>query len=492
MKRYKKLTLLHSNDLHGDFFSEEKGKETIGGASRLSGYVSKVREEEDNVIYAIAGDMFRGNIIDAEYKGISTIEIMNMIAPDVVTIGNHETDYGLAHLLFLEKCARFPIINANLFITTNKSRIFKPYFIKEIDGMKILFIGVVTEQVLANTKNEGLIGTFVDIEEAAVEIGKICNTYNAIDIDYTVLLTHIGWEEDHKLAELLDPAWGVDVIIGGHSHTFIEKPDVVNNILIVQAGVGTDQIGRFDLVIDTQNNCTHKWKWQCVSINDKSCPRDLKLEELINNYKGETDLKYGRVITRLNRQLTHPDRYRETELGDLFADILKNSLALDIMLLGSGSIRVEQMGPIVTVQDLAEVFPYDDSIHLVRVTGEQLKRMLLYMCRDASFDGEHTEFYQLSDGLHVEYTRKTHSIDKFTFEGKTIKDDDVFKLGLQKFHYTNLEEGFGIKLEELEKNGPTKIIATSCRDVLEEYLSTNQHLDSWVEDNQRLILNLDK
>ena len=59
MKRYKKLTILHSNDLHGDFFSEENGKDVIGGASRLSGYVSKVREEEDNVIYAIAGDMFR-------------------------------------------------------------------------------------------------------------------------------------------------------------------------------------------------------------------------------------------------------------------------------------------------------------------------------------------------------------------------------------------------------------------------------------------------
>ena len=489
MKRYKKLTLLHSNDLHGDFFSEENGKETIGGASRLSGYVSKVREEEDNVIYAIAGDMFRGNIIDAEFKGISTIEIMNMISPDVVTIGNHETDYGLAHLLFLEKCARFPIINANLFIKTNKSRLFKPYFVKEIDGMKILFIGIVTEQVLANTKNEGLIGTFVDVSEAAQEIGRICNTYNAIDIDYTVLLTHIGWEEDHELAKLLDPAWGVDVIIGGHSHTFIKEPDIVNNILIVQAGTGTDQIGRFDLVIDTQNNCTHKWKWKCVPINEKTCPRDEKLEELINGYKGQTDLKYGRVITRLNRELTHPDRYQETEMGDLFADIMKNSLALDIMLLGSGSIRVEKMGPIVTVQDLMEVFPYDDSIHLVHVTGAQLKKMMLYMLRDESLEGGHTEFYQLSDGMHITYTKKTHTIDKFTFEGRAIKDDDMFKVGLQKFHFTNLEEGLGITLKELEENGPTKIIATSCRDVLEEYMSTNQHLDSWVEDNNRLIIN---
>ena len=146
------------------------------------------------------------------------------------------------------------------------------------------------------------------------------------------------------------------------------------------------------------------------------------------------------------------------------------------------------MGPIVTVQDLAEVFPYDDSIHLVKVTGEQLKRMLLYMLRDASFEGAHTEFYQLSDGLHATYDRKIHTIDKFTFEGRNIKDDDIFKLGLQKYHFTNIEDGFGITLEEIEKNGPSKIIATSCRDLLEEYLSNNQHLDSWVEDNNRLVV----
>ena len=489
MKKYKKLTLLHSNDLHGDFFSEENGKETIGGASRLSGYVNKVRSEEDNVIYAIAGDMFRGNIIDSEYQGISTIEIMNMISPDIVTIGNHETDYGLAHLLFLEKCARFPIINANLFIKTNKSRLFKPYHIVKIDGMKILFIGVVTEAVLANTKNEGLIGSFVDINEAATEVGRICNTYNSIDIDYTVLLTHIGNEEDKELAKLLDPAWGVDVIIGGHSHTLIEKPDIVNNILIVQAGVGTDQIGRFDLEIDTEKNCTHKWKWKCIPINEKNCPRDEKLEKLIDTYKGETDLKYGRVITRFKRELTHPDRYRETELGDLFADIFKDSLGIDIMLLGSGSIRSEKLGPIVTLQDLMEVFPYDDSIHLVKVYGAQLKKMMLYVLRDEAFEGDHTEFYQLSDGFHITYNKKEHKLEKFTFMDKEIKDTDLFKLGLQKYHYTNLEEGLGISLEELEENDKSRILATSCREVLEEYMSNHQHLDININKNKRLIVN---
>lgn len=154
----KKLTILHSNDLHGDFFADRVDEKLVGGVSMLSGYVSKVRREEKNVIYAIAGDMFRGSIIDSEYHGISTIEIMNMISPDIVTIGNHETDYGVGQLLFLEKCAKFPIVNANLHIKTNNARLFKPCHIFNMDGMKILFIGILTNEVISQTKNDGMIG----------------------------------------------------------------------------------------------------------------------------------------------------------------------------------------------------------------------------------------------------------------------------------------------------------------------------------------------
>ena len=103
----------------------------------LSGYIGSVRKEEPNTLYVIAGDMFRGSVIDSEYKGLSTIEIMNALAPDVVTIGNHEVDYGIAHLLFIEKCARFPIINANLYIKNTATRLFTPYKIFRVDGMNI-------------------------------------------------------------------------------------------------------------------------------------------------------------------------------------------------------------------------------------------------------------------------------------------------------------------------------------------------------------------
>ena len=95
MKNLKKLTLLHSNDIHGDFIAENIDSKLVGGVSLLCGYVNKVRADEKTVLYCIAGDMFRGSVIDSEFKGISTIEIMNLLGPDVATIGNHEVDYGL-------------------------------------------------------------------------------------------------------------------------------------------------------------------------------------------------------------------------------------------------------------------------------------------------------------------------------------------------------------------------------------------------------------
>ena len=118
----------------------------------------------------------------------------------------------------------------------------------------------------------------------AEEVGKICNAYNAIDIDFTVLLTHIGFEEDKKLAELLDPNWGIDLIIGGHSHTLLEKPEVVAGIPIVQAAYGTSQIGRFDIMVDTDNNCIHDYEWKYVPINAENCPNDEAIEKILNSY----------------------------------------------------------------------------------------------------------------------------------------------------------------------------------------------------------------
>lgn len=477
MSNLKKLTILHSNDLHGDFLAEKIDEKLIGGVSMLSGYVDKVRNEEQNTIYCIAGDMFRGSVIDSEFRGISTIEIMNMLSPDVVTIGNHEIDYGIAHLLFLEKCAKFPIINANMYITTNRSRLFRSHHILEIDGMKILFIGILTETVLSMAKKEALVGGFVDIHDAATEVERICNAYRSSDIDCTVLLTHIGFEEDKLLAAKLDSSLGIDIIIGGHSHTYLEKPEVVNGILIAQAGMGTDQIGRFDLEIDTGANSIRSFTWQSIPITNEYCPRDTALEEILGRYQSVAEEKYSRVVTRMKRKLTHPSWYQETELGGFLADILQESLRLDMMLVGSGSIRVTEIGPIILFSDLTECLPYDDAAIALWVTGAQLKKMILYMLRDEVWDGSHCEFFQFSKGVCVIYDKLSHRLKEFSLHGKAIEDEKIYKIGLQYYFYLNMQDFFSVSHEEVEANGKPRRIATSCREVLDEYLSCHQNSD---------------
>ena len=480
-KRYKTLTLLHSNDLHGDFLPVRENGIDVGGVSLLSGYVSRTTEENPATLYVIAGDMFRGSVIDAEYRGISTVEIMNMLSPDAVCVGNHETDYGVAHLLFLEKCARFPILCANLRVTTNGAHLFAPCRVVKIDGMKVLFIGILTDEVLAQTRSEKLIGSFIDVAEAAEEVGRITGAYRTADIDYTVLLTHVGLAKDRELAEKLDPAWGVDLIIGGHSHTFMDAPQVVNGIPIAQAGFGSKQIGRFDLTIDTEENRAVDWKWRLDPVDETTADRDPAVEEQISRFKSVTDRKYNRVVTRLKRKLTHPARNRETELGDLFAECMRDAMDLDIMLYASGGIRSEEMGPVVSYSDLTECCPFDDRLYAVKVTGGQLRRMFSYMLREETFEGAHTEFYQFSDGLRLTYSRRKKAILSFTFDDEEVEDRQIFTLGLAEYHMRNIGTGLGITPEELEHNGRIRLMAASCRDILDEYLTANPHLGHAVD-----------
>ena len=477
-KRFRKITLLHSNDMHGDFMADEIDSRLVGGVSMLSGYLQKVRREEESVIYAVAGDMFRGSLIDSEFRGLSTIQIMNMLAPDVATVGNHEVDYGVGHMLFLEKCAGFPIVCANLRISTNHLRLFDPFRIVEVGGIRILFIGVVTEAILAKCRNVGYVGSYVAAEDPAREVGRICSTYNGPDVDLTVLLTHIGFEADVELAEQLDSAWGIDLIIGGHSHTLLDESKVVNGIPIVQVGEGTSHIGRLDIVFDTVRNRIKSCTWEAVPIDSTHCPIDEELEGYILKCKAATDEKYGQILVRLDRRLTHPARERETEIGDLFSDMLRDALGTDVFLVASGSIRSEELGPIVTKGDLTACLPFEESAHVVYMTGAQLRHAMTYMLRDKTLSGGHGEFFQVSYGLEIEYDQASHSLVRFDYEGSPVKDDLLLLVGLQHYFYENLGDAFDLSLDDLKKNHPARTAATSCADVIEETLLTGEYLDA--------------
>lgn len=478
----KKFTILHSNDMHGDFFAEvnEGGGELIGGLALLSGYINKVRREEENVLYVISGDMVQGSVIDSEYKGVSTIEIMNFLAPDVVALGNHEFDYGLPHLLFLEKMANFPIVNANLYIRKYNKRLMQPYVIINKAGFDLMFTGIITEKVMDAIAQDKLVGSFVSLEEASSEVGKICNAYKNSDIDLTVLLTHIGFESDIELAKLLKPEWGVDLIIGGHSHTLLENPEKVNDILITQCGTGTNQIGRFDIVVDDDTNSIVEYKWQAIPINDKIARPDEELIKFIDSYKKVVDQKYNTIICKLAEKLTHPARETETTLGNLFADAFAANAECNVMLLGSGSVRVKELGPVVTLSDVLASFPYDDFIQKFYITGATLKKIFAHIMRPENRDGE-GECYQVSSGVSAVYNESEKSLISLMFRNEPVADEKIYSIALQGYHFNNSSAYLGATQEELLAGGQTKVVTTSAKDVLEEFLRNNQNKTRKIE-----------
>jgi 5'-nucleotidase len=157
-----------------------------------------------------------------------------------------------------------------------------------------------------------------------------------------------------------------------------------------------------------------------------------------------------------------------------------------MMLVGSGSIRVTEIGPIVLFSDLTECLPYDDSAIALWVTGAQLKKMILYMLRDEVWDGSHCEFFQFSEGVRVVYDKVNHAFKEFSLEGMSIEDARIYKIGLQYYFYLNMKDFFSISHEEVAENGKPRRVATSCREVLDEYLSCHQNLDHHI--SGRLVI----
>lgn len=478
----KKFTILHSNDMHGDFFAEDEKERgnLIGGLSLLSGYINKVRKEEKNVLYVISGDMLQGSVIDSEYKGCSTIEIMNYLAPDVVALGNHEFDYGLPHLLFLEKVANFPIVNANLYVKKYNKRLMHPHVVINKDGFDFLFTGIITEKIMDSLKMDSLVGSFISLEDASAEVGKICNAYKNDDIDLTVLLTHIGFESDIELAKMLKPEWGVDMIIGGHSHTFLEKPEKVNNILISQAGVGTNQIGRYDITVNDDTNSVVDFKWQLIPIDNKIAKPDMELTKFMDSFKENVDRKYNTIVCKFSQKLTHPKREIETTLGNLIADAFAEMSQCDVMLVGSGSIRGQELGPIVTLKDLKACFPYDDTLQRFKITGYQLKKIFNHIMRIENRDGE-GECYQVNSKVNVVYNEKEKSVESLKISGVDVAEDTFYTICMQGYHFSNSKEYMNISEEELLESGQSKVVSTSAMEVLEEFLRNNQNISRGLE-----------
>ena len=187
------------------------------------------------------------------------------------------------------------------------------------------------------------------------------------------------------------------------------------------------------------------------------------------------------------KQLEHHNRWIQTELGGVFADAMKDSLAVDLFFMGSGSVRKRHMGPIVTLQDFTECYPYDGKSYGVKLTGAQLKKALLFIYRDEAWLGDHTEFYQLSKGMHVIYSKSRHELLKCELDGEEIDDGKIYTVGIQEFHYNNLPEFFNLTYDEVKANGEVTVLTTSDVQTLLEYFDKNKHLGFGLEGRLEVV-----
>ena len=464
------IVLLHSNDIHGDFEETDRDGLKTGGLPLLSGYLQRVRREEKEVIYAIAGDMFMGSIIDREYRGLSTIKLTNALAPDVFEVGNHEVDYGLSHLLFLEKCADFPVICSNMYIKELNRRLFLSHVDIVRDGVKIRFIGLLTESIAERIRQEEIVDSSVSVRSAFGELGKVFEELKNDPADLTILLTHLGIEEDKPLAERLDPDWGVDFIIGGHSHTFLTEPVRSGRAPIVQAGFGSGQIGRFDLTWDREAGKLSDWTWQLVPVNEETSEEDPLVSFYHDRFREETNRKYDQTLFSTAAVYTHPGFHRETQLGDLFSDIYQEIYRVDVFFLSTNVIWAKELGPEVTRRDLMISFPYENAVYEMTMSGERLLALIRHIYRREAWEGANI-FFLFSRALKLCIEGADRAVKEASLVGEPVSSRREVRVGITGYAYKNRKTFLGILPEEESDAVRFRRLSVNDREDMESWLS---------------------
>lgn len=252
----KHLVILHTNDTHSRIEplpENDKYNPNTGGVERRMTYIDEIRKKNKNVLLFDAGDFVQGTPYFNLFKGKAEVEAMNLMKYDAVTIGNHEFDYGMDVLNSFVKEIKFPVVCSNYdFSKTKLASVVKPYLILKKDGVKI---GVLS----TNINPRGLISSvnyrgmrFLPRIETANKYALFLRMVKKCDL--VICLSHCGYKQDVELAKKTE---NIDIIIGGHSHTFMKKPDFIENkkgkeVLMFQIGAKGVNVGRIDVELQPQ------------------------------------------------------------------------------------------------------------------------------------------------------------------------------------------------------------------------------------------------
>ncbi|MFN7312690.1 MAG: bifunctional metallophosphatase/5'-nucleotidase [Bacteroidota bacterium] len=276
----KQITILHTNDWHSRIepFPSDAGKNAgLGGAATRAALIQKIREEQPNVILLDAGDIFQGTPYFNFFEGELEYKLMSAMGYDAATLGNHDFDNGIEGIVNQLQHANFDLINCNYnFSGTLLEAKVKPYKIIQKNGIKIGITGVGID--LKGLVSDELFGNIIytDPVQKASDMARELKQQKGCD--FVICLSHLGFEyPSDKISDkiLAQKSSNIDLIIGGHTHTFLPKPIIVKNtlnqdVIVNQAGWAGLQLGRIDLFFDKAKNLVNTGLSGNMTIGEKS------------------------------------------------------------------------------------------------------------------------------------------------------------------------------------------------------------------------------
>lgn len=370
-----KLTIIYWNDFHASIYpypsTEKEGAPLVSGSANFAGYLDSLKALNPQTIAVCAGDEFTGDPLSSLTQGKAQIEILNIEKPDLLELGNHEFDYGVDNLKKDIEVADFPVICANLLDKENGKPLVKPYIIINDGKLRIAFIGLITESLQKMLKE----GSRLQVVDAESTLTYYMNELND-KTDIQILVSHMGVQKDKSIAKKVK---GLELIIGGHSHTTISKPIRIGNTLICQAGSNGKYIGKLDLFLDSKGKVLSYQNNLVQTLVGQVQPDTLvknKIDKLEKNLDINLDEKIGELETPWIR-----NDDGESNIGDFLADAMRSYVKGDVAFTNSGGIRKNLRAGPITVRDMWEIAPFSDRLVLIELTGEKLLNVLEKNCR---------------------------------------------------------------------------------------------------------------
>lgn len=373
------IIILHSNDVHSRLESHtpQGAEKELGGRVRLATVVEQVRAQygKDKILLLDAGDSIHGMNIDNLFGGLPSIQVMGAMGYTAFTPGNHEFNYGQEVLAERISDARFPTLAAN--VANADGSLFAGYsaLIQEINGVKVGIIGLVAQEtpIVTHPKNvTGLI--FLDPIAVAKQVAAVVRP----QVDILVALTHIGHEKDIELAKAVPE---LDVIVGGHSHTKLESAKEVNGVLLVQNHEYANNLGFLRLEVEGKKIVSHESKLIPVTAD---VAKNKKVQAIVDQWKEQLQQRLGYVVSDTKVSWNGERgfvRTQETNLGNLVADVIRDTVDADIALTNGGGIRASINAGVVKVSDIYSTLPFDNTLAVVQMLGMDIIEALEHSVR---------------------------------------------------------------------------------------------------------------